>query len=471
MNDFLYLQLEQEFSEYIEQGRWQSGERLPSVRQLCQERSISKATVLHAYSRLEARGLVEVRPKAGYFVRAASIERPVPAVGNPESTPKPVTVTDVMRDIMMKSAAFDILPNSDPRVDTPVSIVEMNRSIARALRHQRGLSNQYYDSPEGLELLREQIARRYQRLGAVIGPDQLSITAGCQHALFLALMSCCQPGDVVALESPGFYGALQLAESLRLKVIEIPSRPDTGIDIEGLSSALETCAVKACIVTPAFATPTGSLMPQASRARLLALAEKYDLAIIEDDIYGDLAFGQRPSPLKALDHNNRVILCGSVSKSLSRDLRLGWVSGGRWHDEISRLKLVNMLAVSRFIQQGLSSFIDDGGYDRHLRRQQVKLKEQRDQLADLLDSRWQLPVRFHLPEGGLSLWVELPEGLDTLASYSHVKEQGIIMTPGALFTSQPRYRNCLRLSFAHPWNPQRQKALEQLGDILSQSMA
>ncbi len=466
MSEFLYIKLEQMFSEEIEAGRWAAGERLPSVRELCRERDLSKATVLHAYSRLEARGLIEARPKAGYFVRRQESTPAMPSTGDPDTVPALVTVPALIRDIMRKGAAFDLLPNADRRADVPAGIVELNRSVARALRHQRGLQHQYYDEPLGVQPLRDQLMRRYQRRGCLFSTEQISITAGCQHALFLSLMATCQAGDVVAVESPGFYGVIQLAESLGLKILEIPASTDTGMDMDALASALIEWPVKAVLVTPAFSTPTGSLMPQAARARLLALADQYDLVIIEDDIYAELSFTGSVSPLKALDHNDRVILCGSVSKSLSRDLRLGWVVAGRWQERIDQLKLINMLAGNRFIEQGVADFICDGGYDRHLRRQRLQLQSQRDQLVEMLQQEWALPVRFSQPEGGLCLWLELPDTVDTLACYPQAQAAGMVITPGGLFTSQARYKNCLRLSFAHPWHSTRREALLSLGQLL-----
>ncbi len=469
MTEHLYQQLERELKLAIESGRFPPGDRLPSIRQLCAERSLSKATVLRAYERLEARGLIEARPKAGYFVRVRLLPRRQPDASNPDSTPAPVNVSEVMRDIMTQSAAFDILPGTREQPDTPPGIVELNRSVARALRHQRGLQHQYYDEPAGCAALREQLGRRYQRLGCALSPDQLTVTAGCQQALFLALMSCCRPGDVVAVESPGFYGVLQLLEALGLQALEIPTTPATGLDLAVLERALQRWPVKACVITPAFATPTGATMPPASRRRLLKLAGDHDLVIIEDDIYGDLGFDTRPSPLKALDTRERVILCGSLSKSLSRDLRLGWVAAGPRQAEINRLKLVTTLAGSRFVQQGLADYLAEGAYERHLRRQRALLRQQRDELLALLERDWPQPVRCTVPEGGLTLWVELAPHIDTLRQYPIARQAGIIITPGALFTSQARYRNCLRLSFAHPWQTERRRALQQLGQLLARA--
>lgn len=182
------------------------------------------------------------------------------------------------------------------------------------------------------------------------------ITSGCQHALFLALKACCKAGDLVAVESPCFYGTLQLLEFLQLRVLEIPSTPAKGMQLDLLENALERWSIQACIITPAFATPTGALMPKAQQQRLLELAEQQDFAIIEDDIYRELSFYQRLTPLKAIDTNGRVILCGSLSKTLSRDLRLGWIEAGRWHTQVLQMKLVTQLASSRFMQQGVTEF-------------------------------------------------------------------------------------------------------------------
>jgi DNA-binding transcriptional MocR family regulator len=206
-------------------------------------------------------------------------------------------------------------------------------------------------------------------------------------------------------------------------------------------------------------------MPEGARKRLLALADQHDLAIIEDDIYADTAFGQVPDPLKALDRADRVILCSSFSKCLSRDLRLGWVSGARWHKKILHLKLVTQLASSRYQQQGVAEFMRDGSYAAHLRRQRNELRTQRDRLIASLHA-WPGEVRVSTPLGGLAVWLELPEAVDTLAAYPVALQQGVVITPGPLFSVSGQFRNCLRISFAHPWDDRRIEALGQLPALL-----
>ncbi|MDF1639058.1 PLP-dependent aminotransferase family protein [Alcanivorax jadensis] len=464
-SDFLYLELEQWLLKGIQDQRWRLGERLPSIRTLCREQNLSKATVQHALRRLEAQGLVEGRPKAGYFVSLKPEAVKKPQSRSRIAAPRQAAVSDLFLDIMQRSAAFDLLPERQEG-DLPPGVVALNRSVGRALRRQRGQDHLYYDEPAGDLGLREQITLHNARRGWQVEPDMLCITSGCQHALFLALMACCERGDVVAVESPGFYGVLQLLEQLQLQVVEVPTSAETGMDMDAFEQVLERWKVKACVVSPAFGTPGGALMPVAARRQLLNLAERHNLAIIEDDIYAETAFVGVPDPLKALDTDNRVILCSSFSKCLTRDLRLGWISGARWHGRILHLKLITQLAGSRFLQKGMADFMAGGSFMAHLRRQRNELVANRDRLIAFLHS-WPGEVRVTTPQGGLAVWAELSPHVDTLAMYAHALEEGVVMTPGPLFSVSRQFANCLRISFAHPWTAPRSDALSRLARLLN----
>lgn len=463
-DEFRYQQLENWLLQGLQGERWQLGERLPSIRSLCKDKGLSKATVQHALQRLEAQGWLEARPKAGYFVAAPPAHAKPPTSRVRIDSPRPVTVSELLLDIMGRSAAFDLLPDLAAG-DLPPGIEALNRAIGRALRRQRGEGHQYYDKPEGNVALREQLVIHQGRRGWQVSPDQLCVTSGCQHALFLALMATCERGDVVAVESPGFYGVLQLLQQLGLQAVEVPSSPDSGVDMDALEAVLERWQVRAVIVSPAFSTPSGALMPLANKQRLLALADRHDLVVVEDDIYADTGLGEAPDPLKALDAEDRVILCGSFSKSLSRDLRLGWISGGRWHSRILHLKLITQLASSRYLQQGVAEFMAEGHYAAHVRRQRQQLRANRDQLLAALNS-WPVDVRTSVPQGGLSVWVELPQHVDTLAAYPKGLQAGVVITPGPLFSVSGQFGHCLRLSFAHPWTEERAHALARLPELL-----
>ena len=496
MTPLRYQQVEHWIQAGIREQRWQAGERLPSIRTLCQQFGVSKITVQHAFQRLEAQRLVEARPRSGYYVlerTEPSTTSITPTTAGSAAVPPPsgVTVHTLLLDVMEQGAAFDLCPPkvncheasirvpADARQREPGQTA-LNRSLGRALRRQQSQHHSYYDQPAGETSLRFQIGERYRRRATVLELQDICITNGCQHSLFLALMSVCQAGDVVAVEAPGFYGALQLLEQLQLKVMEIPSHAEQGMDMDALEQALARWPIRAVLITPAFATPTGALLPDSARQHLMTLAEQHDLAIIEDDIYAETAFNPAshpgaellPSPLKALDHQQpshqqRVILCGSYSKCLSKDLRLGWVAGGRWHDRILRLKLVSQLASNRSHQQGLADFIEDGGLLRHLKRYRQTLRQQRDQLLHHLRD-WPIPTPA-IPNGGLTLWLSLPASINTLTLYQQARHHGITITPGPLFSASGQFQNHLRLSYAHPWTPVRIQALQTLRHLIEDS--
>lgn len=449
----------------IDEQRWIPGERLPSIRDLTLLHKVAKNTIIQALHVLESRGVLESRPKSGFFVKLQSTRKETkhPQVGLLK--PAQVNVPEIFQDIMARSAAFDILPSQYDGPSTQ-SLTLLHRHINAATRNQVNKKAMYYDEPRGNTLLRTQIKEWYRASGVILNTDDFCITSGCQNSLFLALMATCQPGDNVALESPGFYGVLQLCQHLQLNVIEIPASASDGLDMDMLEAALQEWNITACVVTPAFATPSGASMPTTNRARLLDLANRHDLAIIEDDIYGDLGFTQRPVALKALDTQSRIILCSSMSKTLSRDLRLGWIAGGRWHDQIVKLKLVTSLASNQAIQIGLANFMLKGDLKRHLEQKRQILKKQRDQLVLCVQRFLPESIRFNVPDGGLSLWIDVGLSVNTQILYHQLLSNKVVITPGALFSLTSRFNNYLRLSFSHPTVGAREHAIQILGKSL-----
>ncbi|MFT6914758.1 MAG: DNA-binding transcriptional MocR family regulator [Motiliproteus sp.] len=467
MTDFLYRQLLRNLSEEIRSECRALGSRMPSIRSLSQERGLSKSTVLAAYDRLEADGLISARPRSGYFVNGVQHSDPLatqaPLISQPESTPLPVTSGQVLMDIMERGAAFDLIGDQE----TELGNEALRRCLARAQRRQTAGNQNNYDEPAGLHSLRSLLAQRLHSGGSHLEPEQLIVTSGCQHALLLALMATTQRGDVVAVESPGFYGVFQLFEALGLKALELPSSTESGLSPDALELALQHWDIKALVVSPCYSTPTGASMPEANKKRILLLVQLRNIPIIEDDIYGELSFNeQRPRTLHSYDDQGLVLLCSSVSKSLSRDLRIGWIVPGRYHERIKQLKLVTSLASCRAQQQGLVDFLQEGSFDRHLRVRRQTLQQQYLQLLEMLGQLLPGMQSCSRPQGGLALWVELPECVDTLELYGQALEQGLILTPGRLFTAQERYRNALRISFAFPWTDKRRAALSLLGRLL-----
>ena len=469
MTDSLYQRLADKLSVEIENGRWQSFDRLPSIRQLAKTQNVSINTVIKALHLLEAKGLVTAKHKSGYFVSSQSrktIVSPPDTASSNQLKPAEVTLSKLFQDIMVRGAAFDILPSAERSIPNNSQLI-LNRHIGRATRQQANFKANYYDPPLGDLALRQQISLQYRERNLNVDPDDMCIVPGCQNAIFMALMSTCRPGDNVAVESPAFYGVIQLLETLNLNIIEIPSFPDKGMNVDALADVAERWSIKALVITPSYATPTGACISPDNCLRIIEIANQKDIVVIEDDIYGELGFQRQLSPIKSLDSQNRVILCGSFSKCLSRDLRVGWIVGGRWQAKITQLKLVTLLASNQSTQQGLASYLGEGYFRRHLITLRQTLQFQRDQLVETLDCFWPKSIRYHIPEGGLALWVQLPEKNDTAQWYGRLLKQGITLTPGILFSAHNQYKNYLRLSFNRPVVGARQQAIRKLAGLFA----
>jgi len=460
-----YQAIAERLEQQIASGVFRGGQKLPSIRALLKETGTSKNTVISALRLLESKGLISARARSGFLVQPKRQHSPPPKPSFLDMRPSAINIPDLLRDVIARGAAFDIKPMGPTEPESAL-IMRLQRLIFNAMRNQSGRKTLYYDDPLGYQPLREQLVQQYSNTNLLLAHDDFCITAGCQHALLLALMATCKAGDNVVVESPGFYGVIQLLDELGLNAIEVPCHSVSGLDIESLRRVLKQYKVQACVVTPAFSTPTGACMPEEAKIALLTLAKRYDFALIEDDIYGELGFHFRPKPLKAFDTDDRVILCSSFSKSLSRDLRVGWIAGGRWKKQIQRLKLVTHLASSQAVQVGLAEFMASGGYTRFIRQRVQQLELQRNELVEALQINWGRDIRFTWPAGGLCLWLELPGHLDTLSLYRHALRHDIVLTPGALFSSQPAFNHYLRLSFCHPMTTDRKNAIRWLRNFM-----
>ena len=467
MTSYLYLQLEQQLREQIRSGQLSVGTKMPSIREVCAINKVSKSTVLTAFARLEAEGLIQARAKSGYYI--CQTNNPITLKETPLSQPKAeptlISSTQVILDIMNRGAAFDLISNSkhDPYNE------QLRKHLSKALRKQNSAQQLYYDKPKGDRDLRDQLAHCVNQGAGNVTGDDIIVTNGCQHALMLALMVTTKEEDVVAVESPCFYGAIQLIEMLGRKVIEIPSSAVKGISTDALKLAASHWPIKALIVSPCFSTPTGASIPDESKQQLVILAQQHSFCIIEDDIYAELHEStQRARTIYSYDQGDHVILCSSLSKTLSRDLRIGWIVSKKYQQQILSLKMATTMANSISQQQGVAQFISEGGLDKHLKNRRQQLLQQKEQLKRLIAQHFPMAISASQPTGGMTLWLELPEHVDTLKLYHQARAQKLTVTPGSLFSAQNTYQHYIRLSYAHPWTSERIQALEQLAKLIEQ---
>lgn len=457
-----YERLADDIRAQIAHGTLRAGERLPSIRQLAQGHGVSAATAVEAYLQLEREGIVVARARSGYFVHAPS--SPSPTIkALPKRAPGPVR-NPALQHVLAMLAREDVFPlHSGTPGPSLLPQAALAASLGRCMRHARTASFDYAP-PQGHEVLRRQIAQRYGHVGATVSPDEIVITAGTMEAIHLALRTVTVPGDVVLVETPTYHGILQTLAALRLKVVETPNRPGQGIDVERLGQLLAQNAVKAAVLVPNFNNPLGSLTSDADKQALLKHCARHGTIVIEDDIYGEMAWsGQRPSPLRRWDTDGIVISCGSFSKILAPGLRVGWMAGGAWTDELTRAKYFSTVSSASLPQLAIADYLRQHDLERHLRRLRKTVADNAHRLRDAIYRQWPPGTRVSDPQGGLSLWLQLPSLGGGVALFEAALEKGIGTSPGVLFSRNGDHADCLRISCGLPWDDRLDRAVKQLG--------
>ncbi|MBA1261721.1 PLP-dependent aminotransferase family protein [Stutzerimonas stutzeri] len=465
----LYQRIAHQLAEDIRRGVYLPGERVPSVRKLSQQLNVSHATVLQAYANLEDQGMIRARPQSGFYVHhTPALTAPTPDIAQVER-PALVTRSSIINLVLSESRRDGLIPfgAAVPHVDY-LPVRALHQQLAKVTRFQSPRAFSYMFSP-GYEPLRRQVAIRMRDAGVVVGPDEVVITHGCVDALQMSLRVLTRPGDLIAAESPSYYGLLQLADLLGLKVIEIPCDPDTGLSLEALQLAASQWPIKALVLTARLSNPLGGSMPDVRQKQLLKLAARFDIQIVEDDIYGELMFESGPiRALKSNDREGRVIYCSSFSKTLSPGVRIGWIVPGRYREEIQRLQTFSTHSACSVTQMGVAAYLENGGYDRHLR---FIRQEYRKNL-----SAFQLAVQRYFPEGtqmtrptgGFILWVSLPARINTKDLHTLALQQGISIAPGLIFSNTEQFNHCVRLNCGLPWTVEAERALKRLGELAGQ---
>ena len=466
----LYEQVAAHVEALVQHGSLRPGDRVPSLRVLRRQHGVSLATVVRAYRELEARGVIEARPQSGFFARSRPPVAREPAPPRESVASMPASVDALVGRL------YDMIrdPNCVPlgaAVPAP-SILPMERLNATlaGIARTAGARGATYESSAGPLALRRQLAKRAPSWGCALGPDDFVTTLGATEAMALAIRATTKPGDVVAVESPTYFGFLELLESQGLRALEIPVLPGRGFDVDALGRALGREKIAAVITTPTFNNPTGVCMPDEDKARLVALLASRGIPLIEDDVYGDLAFdGGRPRPAKAFDRDGNVLLCGSVSKTLAAGYRVGWIAPGRFETAVLRMKRANTMEGALLPQLAVAEFFATGAYDRHLRVLRRKLGVQLGRLRAAVSLHFPRGTRMSAPEGGLVLWVELPRGYDARTLYAEAARRRISIAPGVLFASKPRFTRFLRLNGGTPWSDTLEAAVRALGRACSRA--
>jgi len=454
----------------MEDGRLQPGVRLPSVREAARSCELSINTVLTAYRHLEARGLIDARPKSGYFVRS---RLPAP-IATSAPSPRPATALSPRGAVLDRIAAV-IAAQSDPAVlDLSLACPKggnfypgqkLGRIIADLARRRPDLTIDY-SLPPGSLLLRREICRHALDLGMNLEANDIVLTNGCMEALQLALRAVARPGDTIALESPTYFNLIPLIDQLGFKTIEVPTSPASGMSLDVLELLMSEKRVQAVVTMPNVHNPLGCCMPLPAKRRLAQLAKTYRVPVIEDALYAELQFGTLLQPaVKAFDEDGWVMVCTSYTKTLAPGLRVGWIDAGRFRAEVTKLKFCSSIAQPALLAESLGRYLESGGYRQHIRRLRRLYAAQVDRLRGLVDLAFPAGTYATEPAGGFLLWMELPEGCDTNRLFTDALAEGLCITPGSLYSPSGRYRRHLRLSACSLFDEHHIHALMKLGEL------
>ncbi|MBI3739065.1 MAG: PLP-dependent aminotransferase family protein [Chloroflexi bacterium] len=464
---FRYEQIAAQITQLIEQGTYRPGDRIPSVRQMSQREGASISSVLQAYLLLESRGLIEARPQSGYYVRAmSSVHLPEPEISSPGLDPRHVNLHDLVMMIMRDSTNPHLAQLGAAMPNLELLPTERLNRIMAGLARKASRGMHQYQFPPGMDDLRVQIAKRTVGSGCQLAPNDIVVTSGGTEAVDLCLHAVCSPGDIVAVESPAYFGMLQILEVHGLRALEIPTNPRDGISLEALQFAIEHNSIKAVMLISNFSNPLGSCMPDEKKKELVELLTRYDIPLIDNDVYGEIYFTEkRPMVTKAFDKNGLVMLCSSFSKDISPSLRVGWVAPGRYKNELEWLKFTVSAATATLPQVAIAQFLESGGYDHHLRRIRREYASNVALLSRAVTRTFPPGTRVTRPAGGFVLWVQLPENVDSLELYGMALRGKITITPGYLFSPTNQFSNFIRLNAA-AWNYPIEHALERLGEMI-----
>lgn len=453
--------------ENIRNGAFRPGHKLPSVREIKAQYRISTTAVQSGYEYLMISGWVESVPKSGYYV-SHRMEMPVRPS---RTTHRPVVRDAVFRSNLALTTSLKMGKKiSEFNVAAPGDLLIPQKMLLRTMQQvirEQGAGLLRYYPPDGSPRLKEKIIQRAAPDYGIIRPEEVIITDGALQALYIALATVCTAGDIIALESPCVFSVLEVVRVLKLKVVEIPVDPADGFDIGLFEKVCRNNKIKAVVVTPNFHNPTGCLMADEQKMRLVAVALQHDIAVIENDIYGDLHFrGHRPAVIKKYDDSGQVITCSSYSKTLAPGIRLGWLSAGKYAGRAEQIRFALGSTVSPLYQETISRLLEGTAYDRHLRAFRMKLAKNAYSAINLITTHFPEGTGVIQPSGGYNLWVKMPDTIDMDYFYSQCEAVGIRFTPGFTFFFTEAYDRYFRMVISDTFSSERTEAIRILGQRL-----
>lgn len=440
----LYQQIVEHIKSQISDGRLPAGAQLPTIRQLAADLGVTRLTVQNAYSELQAQAWIESVVGRGTFVSS----RVKPHVFKSSAAEQALDSDNVISDMVQLTQVVGVRSMAIADPDPTFFPADEFWACLNRLRPEAGSLLGYHPAL-GDPVLRVELARLLHERGVEAAPEDILVTGGATQALALAAQALTQPNDTVIIEQPTFLGFLNILKAHRLQPIGVPL-DEEGPQLVELERILATHRPRFYYTIPNFHNPTGICMSKQRRRDLLALAEYYNVLLVEDDIYGHLAYGPPPLPLKAEDESGRVLYLSSFSKMLMPGLRIGYlVAPPRLRERLLVLRRATDLCGPPFVQRALANFLHDGGLKRHLARVLAPYQARRDSLLEALQLRMPADVTWTRPEGGFSCWLSMPRRHAPGELYQLALEHGFAFAPGEAFLIQPTPTEQLRLCFSN----------------------
>jgi len=418
------------------------GAALPSVRAMAEATGFSKSTVVEAYDRLVADGVIRSRPGAGFYVAAPLaplvLERMTPPV---EREVDPVWM---LRQSLSRDGRA-LKPGSGWLPDDWLAGAEIRKALRAIARSDAAAPLTGYASLLGLPRLRRLLAHRLGEQGVAAAPDQILLTDSSTHALDLICRFLLEPGDTVLVDDPCYFNFLALMRAHRAKVVGIAMTP-SGPDLAAFAAALRDHRPRFYLTNSAVHNPTGARLAAATAHRLLTLAAEHDLVIVEDDIFAD--FEHMPAPrLAAFDGLDRVIRIGSFSKSVTAALRCGHIAARPdWIEGLADLRAATSMSGSLLAAEALHGVLRDGSYRRHMERVRARLARAR--AGVLADLRAIGITPWIEPEAGMFVWARLPGGADAAELARRALAEDIVLAPGKVFSAGGHWGDYIRINVA-----------------------
>ena len=483
----LYVQLRDQLRALVHAGDLRPGDRIPASRELATMLGVHRTTVANAYAELESEGLIQGHVGRGTFIKGngngLKITPPAPPVLNGSSGIRwELLFADERGEEVLSRLTASVPENTLSFVmarpaDEFFPVEELQVCVNAVLRRE-ATEVLNLGPTDGYPPLKDALLDLLRREGLAAKDENLLITGGCQQSLDIISKAFVRAGDSVILENPTYPGAVSIFNGARARCLGVPVRthaePGTslGVDVEALEATLAANRVKLIVLTPDFQNPTGTSMPLASRRKLLEIAARYQVPVVEDHIYARLhARDERVPSLKHLDRSDLVIHIDSFAKVAFPGLRVGWIVGPP--PAIERLRMVKQatdLHTDQLAQAVLAEFLRRGLFTKHVTKMRKVYASRLTALDEALRKHMPDETRWTRPEGGMCLWLELPPGFDASELLIHVKERAVLFAPGRYFYVQNPLPNTLRLGFAGLDEKQIARGVMTMADLLKVEM-